>query len=178
MQNSRDQFSSQLGVFLAVVGSAVGLGNFWRFPYMVGTHGGAAYIILYLVFVVVLCMPIMFSEFIIGRRTQSNVFGAFYKLAPGTAWWGIGALSVAASIAILSFYCVVGGWTVEYIFQSVKGFSTDANVLDHNFSTFVESPIRPIMWHLLLLGIAAVIVVRGIKNGIEKSCKILMPLLL
>ncbi|MCL2501634.1 MAG: sodium-dependent transporter [Bacteroidales bacterium] len=178
MQQPRDHFSSQFGVFLAVVGSAVGLGNFWRFPYMVGTHGGAAYIILYLVFVVALCLPIMFSEFIIGRRTQSNVFGAFKKLAPGTGWWGIGLLSVAASIAILSFYCVVGGWTIEYMIQSVVGFSSDVGVLGHNFSSFVESPVRPILWHLLLLGMSAVIVVGGIRNGIEKACKIVMPFLL
>jgi NSS family neurotransmitter:Na+ symporter len=120
----------------------------------------------------------MFSEFLIGRRTQSNAFGAFKKLAPGTAWWGIGFICVAAALSILSFYCVVGGWTIEYIYQSVVGFSSDTNVLEHNFSSFVESPVRPIVWHLLLLGISAFIVIKGIRNGIEKTCKILMPFLL
>jgi NSS family neurotransmitter:Na+ symporter len=178
MEKQRDHFSSNFGVFLAVVGSAVGLGNFWRFPYMVGTYGGAAYIILYLVFVVALCLPIMFSEFIIGRRTQSNAFGAFKKLAPGTGWKGIGFICVAASFAILSFYCIVGAWTIEYMIQSVIGFSSDADVLDAKFNNFVSSPTRPIIWHLLMLGLSAFIVIGGIKKGIEKSCKILMPFLL
>ena len=174
----RDHFSNQLGVILAVAGSAVGLGNFWRFPYLVGTYGGAAFILVYLIFVVVLCLPIMFSEFVIGRSTQSNAFGAFKKLAPKTGWWGIGILCVAASISILSFYCVVGGWTLEYMYQSVKGFSSDASVLDSNFSHFVGSSVRPIVWHLLFLSMSAVIVIAGIKKGIEKYTKILMPLLL
>jgi len=178
MEKTRDHFSSQLGVFLTVVGAAVGLGNFWRFPYMVGMHGGAAYIIMYLLFAMVLCMPIMFSEFVLGRRSQRNVFGTFKVLAPGTGWWGIGILSVAVSLCILFFYCVVGGWTIEYAYQSIRGFSSDVQVLENNFSTFVASPVRPIVCHLLFLGMSAVIVVGGIKKGIEKSCKILMPLLL
>ncbi|MDR2586587.1 MAG: sodium-dependent transporter [Prevotellaceae bacterium] len=178
MEKQRDQFTNQLGVILAVAGSAVGLGNFWRFPYLVGTYGGAAFILIYLVMVVVLCLPIMFSEFIIGRSAQSNSFGAFKKLAPRTGWWGIGILCVAASISILSFYCVVGGWTFEYMYQSIIGFSSDSLVSDANFSLFITSPVRPIIWHLLFLGLSAAIVVAGIKNGIEKYTKILMPLLL
>jgi len=178
MQNSRDQFSSQFGVLVAVVGSAVGLGNIWRFPYLVGVYGGAAFIIMYTVFVVVLCLPLMFSEFIIGRRTQRNAFGAFKVLAPGTGWWGIGVLSVVASICILAFFCVIGGWTIEYMIQSIMGgFSTDHAVLDQKFDHFITSPSRPILWHLLFVVLSAAIVVAGIKNGIEKYNKILMPLL-
>jgi len=174
----RDSFGSQFGVLVAVAGSAVGLGNFWRFPYMVGTYGGAAFIIVYLLFMAIL-LPIMFSEFVIGRRAQSNAYGAFKVLAPGTRWKGIGLLSVAASISILSFYCVVGGWTIEYIFQSVTGkLSSDAAIVSQTFEHFVTSSFRPILWHLLFLGIPAVIVVAGIKNGIEKYAKILMPVLL
>ena len=178
MEKTRDHFSSQFGVLVAVAGSAVGLGNFWRFPYLVGIYGGAAFIIVYILFVVLLCLPIMFSEFIIGRRTHRNAYGAFKKLAPGTAWCGIGILSVAAAFAILSFYCVVGGWTIEYIYQSVAGLSHDTDILHYNFSSFVGSPVRPILWHLLFLGASAIIVVAGIKKGIEKYTKILMPVLL
>ena len=178
MNKSRDHFGSQFGVLVAVAGSAVGLGNFWRFPYMVGTYGGAAFIIVYLLMVLML-LPIMFSEFVIGRRSQSNAYGAFKVLAPGTPWKGIGILSVAASFAILSFYCVVGGWTIEYMYQSVTTrFSSDASALEATFSNFVSSPVRPILWHLLFLGLSAVIVIAGIKKGIEKYAKILMPILL
>ncbi|MCL1973657.1 MAG: sodium-dependent transporter [Bacteroidetes bacterium] len=179
MQNSRDHFGSQFGVLVAVAGSAVGLGNFWRFPYLVGTYGGAAFIIVYILFVLFLCLPIMFSEFVIGRRSQSNALGAFKKLAPGTGWWGIGILCVAASFAILSFYCVIGGWTIEYMYQSViGGFSADSVVQNQHFTDFSTSPFRPILWHLVFLGMSAFIVVAGIKNGIEKYAKILMPILL
>ena len=103
----RDQFTNKFGVLMAAVGSALGLGNLWRFPYLVGTYGGAAFIILYIIFAVIICLPIMYSEFIIGRRTQSNVFGAFQKLAPKTGWSGIGIMSVLASFAIMAFFSVV-----------------------------------------------------------------------
>ena len=178
MQKSRDHFGSQFGVLVAVAGSAVGLGNFWRFPYMVGTYGGAAFIIVYLLFVAML-LPIMFSEFVIGRRAQSNAYGAFKVLAPGTPWRGIGILSVAASFAILCFYCVVGGWTIEYIIQSISGkFSSDSAALEQTFEHFTTSPVRPILWHIIFVGSCAAIVAAGIKKGIEKYAKILMPILL
>jgi len=175
--NKRDGFGSRFGVLVAVAGSAVGLGNLWRFPYLVGNNGGAAFIIMYLSFVIVLCLPIMFSEFIIGRRTQSNAFGAIKKLAPKSIWLLIGVISVAASISIMSFYSVVGGWTIEYI---LKSFSTDflsskSDVLSSTFNDFVASPIRPVIQHLVFLGLSALIVVAGIKNGIEKYSKVLMP---
>ena len=175
---TRDSFSSQFGVLVAVAGSAVGLGNFWRFPYMVGTYGGAAFILVYLLFVALL-LPIMYSEFVIGRRSQSNAYGAFKALAPGTQWKGIGTLSVVASFAILSFYCVVGGWTIEYIVQAVTGkFSANSASLEQTFENFTTSSFRPILWHLLFVGSCSVIVVAGIKNGIEKYTKVLMPVLL
>jgi Na+-dependent transporters of the SNF family len=178
MNKARDHFGSQFGVLVAVAGSAVGLGNFWRFPYMVGTYGGAAFIIVYLLFVFLL-LPIMFSEFVIGRRSQSNAYGAFKVLAPGTPWKGIGVLSVAASISILAFYCVVGGWTIEYMFQALTGkISSQAANFDQSFEQFTTSAFRPILWHLLFLGSSAAIVVAGIKNGIEKYSKVLMPVLL
>ncbi len=175
----RDGFGSRFGVLVAVAGSAVGLGNLWRFPYMVGTNGGAAFIILYLFFVLLLCMPIMFSEFIIGRRTQSNAFGAIKKIAPRSGWLSIGVISVVASICIMSFYSVVGGWTLEYIFKSFSPsfLTSDSSSLSSQFSGFSQSSFLPVVMHLLFLAISALIVMAGVKNGIEKYSKILMPVL-
>ena len=175
----RDGFGSRFGVLVAVAGSAVGLGNLWRFPYMVGNNGGAAFIILYLAFVILLCLPIMFSEFIIGRRTQSNVFGAINKLAPRSPFLSIGVISVVASICIMSFYSVVGGWTLEYIIKSFSpDFLTSSSIsLESQFKEASTSSLIPIATHLTFLGLSALIVVAGIKNGIEKYSKILMPVL-
>ncbi|PKO97504.1 MAG: sodium-dependent transporter [Bacteroidetes bacterium HGW-Bacteroidetes-7] len=175
----RDGFGSRFGVLVAVAGSAVGLGNLWRFPYMVGNNGGAAFIILYLVFVILLCLPIMFSEFVIGRRTQSNAFGAIKKIAPKSGWLSIGVISVVASICIMSFYSVVGGWTLEYIFKSFSSdfLTSDSSSLANQFSGFSQSSFLPVAMHLLFLTLSALIVVAGVKNGIEKYSKILMPML-
>lgn len=148
-------------------------------PYLVGTNGGAAFIILYLAFVILICLPIMFSEFIIGRRGQSNAFGSVKKIAPKSGWLSIGAISVIASIFILSFYSVVGGWTIEYIFKSFSAnfLTADSNSLSTQFSGFSQSQFMPVVMHLLFLGITALIVVAGVKNGIERYSKILMPVL-
>ncbi|GAB1375025.1 sodium-dependent transporter [Bacteroidales bacterium] len=175
----RDGFGSRFGVLVAVAGSAVGLGNLWRFPYLVGNNGGAAFIIIYLAFVILLCLPIMFSEFIIGRRTQANAFGAIKKLAPQSPFLSIGVISVVASICIMSFYSVVGGWTIEYIIKSFSsGFLTaNSSLLETQFSEASSSVVIPIISHLAFLGLSALIVVAGIKNGIEKYSKILMPAL-
>ncbi|MEA4868242.1 MAG: sodium-dependent transporter [Bacteroidia bacterium] len=177
--NQRDGFGSRFGVLVAVAGSAVGLGNLWRFPYMVGNNGGAAFIILYLAFVIVLCLPIMFSEFIIGRRTQSNAFGAIKKLAPRSGWLTIGVISVVASVAIMSFYSVVGGWTLDYIIKSFSPsfLTSDSSSLAGQFSGYTSSSVMPVVTHLLFLAISALIVVAGVKNGIERYSKILMPVL-
>ena len=175
----RDGFGSSFGVLVAVAGSAVGLGNLWRFPYLVGTNGGAAFIIIYLLCVVLLCLPIMFSEFIIGRRAQSNVFGAINKLAPKSPFISIGVISVVASICIMAFYSVVGGWTIEYIFKSFSAdfLTSNSSNLESQFKEASTTTLVPIIYHLVFLGLSALIVVAGIKNGIEKYSKILMPAL-
>lgn len=162
----RDGFGSHFGALLAIIGSAVGLGNLWKFPYMAGSNGGAAFIVIYILLMFLLCLPLMLSEFIIGRRAQLNPVGAFKKLAPGSKWYLTGDLGVLTAFLILSFYSVVGGWAVKYLFN----FSTQ-------FTTFVESPIEPIGFHLLFLAAAVAIVWTGVKNGIEKYSKILMPVL-
>jgi len=173
----RDGFGSRFGVLVALAGSAIGLGNLWRFPYLVGNNGGAAFIIMYVIFVVLLCLPIMLSEFIIGRRTQQNVFGALNKLAPKSGWPLVGVLSVVAVIFIMAFYFVVGGWTLEYILKSFsKSFLvSDQTALASYFGNFISSPITPAIMMLVFLAMTAYIVSSGIKDGIEKYSKVLMP---
>ena len=175
----RDSFGSGFGVLVAMAGSAVGLGNLWRFPYLVGTNGGAAFIIIYLAFVLLLALPIMYSEFIIGRRSQANVFGAYKVLAPGTKWCGVGLVYVLASLFIISFYCVVGGWTMDYLWKAVtfKFNTTDTAVLDGMFAQTVTSSTEPLVFMLIFLAATALIVMAGIKDGIERYTKVMMPML-
>lgn len=175
----RDGFGSAFGVLVAMAGSAVGLGNLWRFPYLVGTNGGAAFIILYLACILVLALPIMYSEFIIGRRSQANVFGAYKKLAPGTKWCNVGFVYVLCSITIISFYSVVGGWTINYFVKAVTFSFTSASEvqLGSMFNQTVTSVASPLVYMLIFLGLTALIVLAGVKNGIEKYSKIMMPLL-
>lgn len=175
----RDSFASGLGVLAAMAGSAVGLGNLWRFPYLVGTNGGAAFIIIYLAFVFLLALPIMYSEFIIGRRSQANVFSAYKVLAPGTKWCAVGFIYVLASLFIISFYCVVGGWTINYFWKAITfQFNVaDTSVLGGMFNSTVTSSVEPLVFMLIFLGITALIVMAGIKDGIERYTKVMMPML-
>lgn len=176
---ARDGFSNFFGVIVATVGSAVGLGNLWRFPYLVGSNGGAAFILIYMGFVVLLCLPVMVAEFIIGRKTKCNVVGAFKILAPHTPWGIIGIVSVLAAFCVLAFYTVVGGWTLDYIARSIidLGAQKDIATMDSEFTTLVTAPIRPIIWTLVFVALSAFIVMVGIKEGIEKYSKVLMPFL-
>ena len=176
---ARESFGSGFGVLVAMAGSAVGLGNLWRFPYLVGTNGGAAFIIIYLAFVLLLAMPIMYSEFIIGRRSQANVFGAYKVLAPGTKWCSVGLVYVLASLCIISFYCVVGGWTLDYFWKALTfQFSTpDTALLGNMFNATVTSSMEPLVFMLLFLLVTALIVMAGIKDGIERYTKVMMPIL-
>ena len=174
----RDGFASSFGVLVAMAGSAVGLGNLWRFPYLVGTNGGAAFIIIYLAIVFVLAMPIMYSEFVIGRRAQSNVYGAFKKLAPGSGWGIIGAMAILCCILVVSFYSVVGGWTIDYLFKGLTlQFTSDSEALGSMFENTVTANWRPLFFMLLFVGSAGAILLSGVKDGIEKYSKVLMPLL-
>lgn len=177
--NKRDGFGSRFGALVALAGAAIGLGNLWRFPYLVGNNGGGAFIIIYLAFVILLLLPVMYAEFVIGRRSQSNVLGAIKKLAPKSAFISIGILSIAVTLTILSFYSVVGGWTIEYIVQSFSSdlFKQDNGALGATFSNFISAPVRPAVMHLVFLGLTALIVAGGIKDGIEKYTKFLTPML-
>lgn len=174
----RDSFASSFGVLVAMAGSAVGLGNLWRFPYLVGTNGGAAFIIIYLAIVFLLALPIMYAEFVVGRRAQSNVYGAFKKLAPGSKWGIIGVMAIICCILIVSFYSVVGGWTLDYLVKAVMGeFSSGSEGFDGLFAQTVSSNYRPLLFMLLFVGTSAVVLLAGVKDGIEKYSKVLMPLL-
>lgn len=175
----RAHFATRLGVIATTVGSAVGLGNIWRFPFEAGSHGGGAFLIVYLFFIFAIGIPVVCAEFIIGRNTESNVRGAFRKLAPGKPWGLVGYAGLAASILILSFYSVVAGWTMEYIFQSVTDFGGTHSVdeLHSRFDAFASSDLRPAMWTVIFLAINYLILSRGVQKGIERMANVMMPLL-
>ena len=175
----RASFGSKIGAILAAAGSAVGLGNIWRFPYETGSHGGAAFILIYLACVFLLGLPIMIAEFTVGRRAKASSGRAFGLLAPGTPWKWIGTLGVLAGLLILGYYSVVAGWTLEYVLVSLtNGFSGQGpEDFVASFQTFSQHPFRPFVWMLVFLLLTHYIVVKGVKDGIEKSSKIMMPVL-
>lgn len=180
MQKSdRVSFGSKIGAILAAAGSAVGLGNIWRFPYEAGNHGGAAFILIYLACVFIMGMPIMIAEFTVGRRAKASTGRAFGILANNGKWNFIGVLGVLAALLILGYYSVVAGWTLEYIVTSVTNGFANKRPEDFvaSFQEFSQDPIRPIMWLLAFLLFTHYIVVKGVKDGIEKSSKIMMPVL-
>jgi NSS family neurotransmitter:Na+ symporter len=178
--SKRDSFGTKFGVIAAAAGSAVGLGNIWRFPYIAGENGGGAFILIYLLFIIAIGIPVMLSEFTIGRRAQRNAFGSFKKLAPKTYWYLIGLMGVVAAFVILSFYSTVAGWTLEYIYLSITNAFADKSPdqLTTMFESFKSGTFRPIMWQLIFMVLTAWIVIAGVKKGIEKYAKILMPVLL
>ncbi len=176
----RENFGSRFGVLVALAGSAVGLGNLWRFPYLVGSYGGAAFIFVYIFFVFILCLPILFSEVIVGRRSHSNAYGAFKKLAPGTKWKWLGAVSVFTPIIVVSYYSVIGGWSLEYLFKACTFSFTDTSTqsqLGEMFDNFITSVWAPLFGHTLFLFLTGLVIVAGVKSGIEKFGKIMMPVL-
>ena len=177
---SRDNFGSRFGALVAMAGSAVGLGNLWRFPYLVGENGGAAFIIVYIALSFVICLPIFVSEFIVGRRSQENAYAAFRDLSGGSRWRWIGLLTVVIPMIVLSYYSVIGGWSVEYLLKSLTFSFTSAesqSAISTMFVDFVSNPWIPLIGHTAFLAVTALIVVVGIKDGIEKFSKVMMPML-
>lgn len=178
-QVTRDGFASKFGIFAAAVGSAVGLGNIWRFPYIAGENGGGAFLIIYFAFVIIIGIPVVTSEFIIGRRGQGNSYRSFKKLAPKKPWYLVGLMGIFAAFIILAFYCTIAGWTLEYVYMSI------INVFSYNlhedpvqvFQNFHTSNITPVVWQLIFMLATVIIILGGVKKGIEKYTKILMPLL-
>jgi len=174
----RANFGTKLGVILATAGSAVGLGNVWRFPYMAGQNGGAAFILIYIGCVFLLGLPCMISEFIIGRHAASNTARAYAKLSPGTPWAIVGYLGVLTGFLITGYYAVVSGWCIQYIGASLLGhLHGDPEHVRHYFTAFSTNPLRPIIWTVLMLGISHIVIVHGIRDGIERASKMFMPTL-
>ncbi len=166
----REHFGSRFAVIMAMAGSAVGLGNIWRFPYVMGQYGGAAFILIYVAASILLALPIFYAESIIGRRARTDTFGAMKKLAPGTAWRWAGLLTILSPLLILCYYSVVGGWSVEYLFKSLSFSFTEvpAEEVPHFFKRFISSPWQPIFVHTAFMALVAGIVLGGVKDGIEK----------
>ena len=177
-QEERAKFGSKMGVILATAGSAIGLGNVWRFPYMAGENGGAAFIIFYILCVVILGLPCMVSEFIIGRHAQANTARAYNKVSGKRIWTLVGCLSVLTGFLITSYYAVVSGWCLQYIYASLMGhLDGDPEYFKQYFANFSADPVKPIVWTLAILGITHLVIQHGVRDGIEKASKMLMPTL-
>jgi NSS family neurotransmitter:Na+ symporter len=177
--SSRGSFTSRFGATVAVGGSVVGLGNIWRFPYLAGENGGAAFIVVYIFMSLFIAVPIMLSELSIGRRARLGLHGAMEKLAPRTPWRYTGTLGVVTALVIVSFYCVVAGWALNFLGRSVvNGFAgqTPAEITG-SLQLFINSGWRPVVWMTVFLGLTSGIVYFGVEKGIERFNKILMPLL-
>ena len=176
----RDGFTSKFGIVAAAAGSAIGLGNIWRFPYVVGESGGGAFLLIYLSFILLLGIPVMLSEFIIGRKAKKNAYGAIKSIAPGTWWPVIGIMGIVAAFVILAFYSTIAGWTLHYVYLSITNSfkGQDAQALESLFGSFMSSTAMPLLWQMVFLLLTAGIIIAGVKKGIEKYSKILMPFLL
>lgn len=179
-KKKRDGFGSKLGIIAAAAGSAIGLGNIYRFPCELGENGGAAFLLVYLAVVIFLGIPVMLSELTIGRRSQSNAVGAFKKLAPNTKWPIVGYLGVLCGLLIFAFYSTVSGWTLEYILKAATNSfqGKDLATIEQDFAVFHNMGWRNVMWQTIFIFLTGFVVFKGVQNGIEKYAKILMPLLL
>ena len=177
----RGVWSGKLGFVLAAAGSAIGLGNIWRFPYMAAEGGGGAFVFLYLACVLLIGVPVLFAELSLGRATKRNPVGAFKKLAPNSLWPFVGGLGVLAGFGILAFYSVIAGWTVGYLWMAVTGAFTpevDAAASELLFTGFIGNAGPAVGLSAFFLLITVLVVRGGIANGIERAAKILMPVLL
>ena len=180
LPQARDSFGSKFGAIAAAAGAAVGLGNIWNFPYMTGKNGGGAFLLIYVLAIVVIGVPIMISEFIIGRRGKRNIIGSLKSLAPHTQWHWAGWFCVTACFLILGFYGVIAGWSFAHAAKALGGVfnSLGATQMEAHFLRHIAHPFWPVIWHFLFMTATAAIVVVGIRQGIERFSKIFMPVLL
>ena len=177
MTAERGNFGTKIGVVLATAGSAVGLGNIWRFPYMTGQDGGAAFILIYAVCILLLGIPGMVAEFIVGRHGASNAVRAYHKMG-GRRWAAVGYMGVVTAMIILGFYAVIAGWCLQYLVASVMGhLRGDATYVTEYFKSFSSDPLEPLVWTLVFIVITHLVVIRGVRKGIEKFSNTLMPIL-
>lgn len=170
--SSRATFTTRLGAVAAAVGSAVGFGNIWRFPYITGQNGGAAFLLIYVISVLMLGVPLLIAEFCIGRSAHRNVVGAFRKVAPGTPWHLVGVIGLLVAVLILGFYVVLSGWTLRYTWNAMIG-----QLSGDDFGVFVSSPFEPLFWTILAILINVGILLGGVQKGIERASNIMMPVL-
>ena len=179
MTAGRGTWGTRTGFILAAAGSAVGLGNIWGFPTQVGQGGGGAFVVIYLLCVIFICFPIMVGEFAIGRRTLQSPVGSFSTLKPRTAWWLVGGLGVLTGAGILSFYSVIAGWTIAYVWFTLTGqVGGDQQAIGQFFTEFTAKPLPSIALSLVMLTATALIIVGGVRAGIERVTKALMPSLI
>ncbi len=178
-QKTREGFSSSIGVIAAVLGSAVGLGNIWKFPYVTGANGGAAFILIYLLCLALVGLPVMLSEHLIGRNTKANAVGAFKVLQPRKPWFLVGGAGVLSAFLIMAFYTSVAGWIYAYIFKAASGslLSTNPQETSLVFKTLVSGVGEPLFWQVVVLLVTGTIIMAGVTKGIERVTKVLMPLL-
>ena len=176
---NRGMWGSRLGCILAAAGSAVGLGNIWGFPTRVGQGGGAVFVVIYLFCIVLICAPILVAEFVLGRGSRQSPVGAFKYFSSGTRWWWVGALGVVTSVAIVAFYSVIGGWTIGYVWYSATGaLSSGGEGAGDFFTRFTGNGFKGVFCTFLFLGLAAASNIGGVRTGIERVAKTLMPALL
>lgn len=185
--STKSQFATKIGLVAATVGSAIGLGNVWRFPAETQANGGAAFLLVYILCVLCLGIPVMLAEFSLGRGGRSDAVGAFRALSPGKAWWLVGAVAVLASYLILCYYMVVAGWTLEYLFESITGNLYEdvsaasgeglRNVFAARMDEYVCNDIRPLIFTALMIGVNIAVLLGGVQKGIEKLSNVLMPVL-
>lgn len=175
MKHKRSQWASNLGFILAAAGSAVGLGNIWKFPGKVGANGGGAFILVYIIIVVTIGFAIMLAELAIGRAAQKNAVGAFRKL--NKKWKFTGYIGIITLFVIMSYYSVVGGWVLKYIGVYFRGahFGSGGNAYQDYFMNFITNPWEPLVWDLVFLAVCVFVVVKGVSEGIERVSKVLMP---
>ena len=187
----KNQFASRIGLIAATVGSAVGLGNIWRFPAETQANGGAAFLLLYIICVFALGVPVMLAEFAIGRGGRNDAVGAFRTLSPGKAWWSVGVLGLCASYLIGIFYMVVAGWTLEYLYGSLTGelfsgvgeladgmdFTGADRVFSERMNLYIATPWHPMLFTALIILINIGVLIKGVAKGIERLSNVLMPLL-
>lgn len=177
--SSRGNFGSRFAGILVAAGSAVGLGNIWRFPYELGRNGGAAFLIIYILCILAFGLPLMISEFAVGRHAQSNSARAFGRMGGSKHWKWVGFLGVLTGTLILCYYGVAAGWTVEYLFEAgVNGFAgKTSEQFATDFSTFISDPMRPVACMIVFMLINLAVILAGVKGGIERGSKLMMPLL-
>lgn len=172
----RENWTTRLGFILAAAGSAVGLGNIWRFPYVTGTNGGAAFLFIYLIAIIIIGYPLMVTEMTLGRKSQRNPVGAFKSLAPDTPWWLVGGLGVLTGFVILSYYSVVAGWSLAYIFKALSGFTPEM-AFGELFGAHISGVAVPIFWHAVFMIMTIGVISAGVVKGIQRAVKTLMPIL-